>query len=128
MKLNIKFPDNLVTDDLLRQQRIPCLCKISTRFEISFSVTIPESTGLVFDWSREELELRAVAGAGGQYTHYANSLITLSKIGQDLYEIIDLEMFYRSFGWCTVLRNGQYAVPGNFWDEEFIQNYEQEGD
>ncbi|MBX9409448.1 hypothetical protein K5E40_27705 [Pseudomonas baetica] len=122
MKLHIHFPDNLISDDLLRQQRIPCLCKVSKQFEISFSDTVPESSGIVSGWSREELERRAVAGAGGQYTHYANSLITLSKISEGLYQIIDLEMFYRSFGWCTVFRDGQYAPAGNFWDDEPAQN------
>jgi hypothetical protein len=115
LKLNIHFLANRITDDLLRQQRIPCLCKVSTQFEISFPDTVPESSGIVSDWSREELERRAVTGAGGLYTHYANSLITLSKIGGGLYQIIDLEMFYRSFGWCAVFRDGQYAPAGNFW-------------
>ncbi|WP_095120370.1 hypothetical protein [Pseudomonas sp. Irchel s3f10] len=118
MKLNIHFPDNLISDDLLRQQRIPCLCKVSTQFEISFSDTVPESSGIVSGWSRDELERRAVAGAGGQYTHYANGLITLSKISEGLYQIVDLEMFYRSFGWCAVFRDGQYAPAGYFWDDE----------
>ena len=93
MKLHIHFPDNLISDDLLRQQRIPCLCKVSTQFEISFSDTVPEASGIVSGWSRDELERRAIAGAGGQYTHYANSLITLSNISEGLYQIIDLEMF-----------------------------------
>jgi hypothetical protein len=74
--------------------------------------------GIVSGWNREELERHAVAGAGGQYTHYANSLITLSKIGEGLYQIIDLEMFCPSFGWCAVFRDGQYAPAGNFWDDE----------
>ena len=106
------------TDRLLKQERIPCLCKISKEFEISFSDTVPESSGIVSEWSRNELELRAVAGGGGQYTNYANSLITLQKIGEGLYKIIDLEMFYTIFGWCVVLKDGEYAPPGNFWDEE----------
>jgi hypothetical protein len=54
MKLNINFPDNLITDELLRQERIPCLCKISKEFEISFSDTIPESSGIVSEWDRKE--------------------------------------------------------------------------
>ncbi len=82
----------------------------------------PESSGIVSGWNREELERRAIAGAGGQYTHYANSLITLSKMSEGLYQIIDLEMFYRSFGWCIVFRDGQYAPAGNFWDDEPTQN------
>lgn len=118
MKLNIDFPENMITDDLLLQERIPCLCKISKEFEISFSDTVPESSGVVSEWDRKELELRAIAGGGGKYTHYANSLITLQKIEGNVYKIIGLEMFYTIFGWCVVLKDGEYAPPGDFWDEE----------
>ncbi|WLI27788.1 hypothetical protein PSH61_18430 [Pseudomonas rhodesiae] len=118
MKLNISFSQNMHTEQLLRQERITCLCKISKEFEIYFSVTIPETFGIVSEWDRSELELRAVAGGGGQYTHYANSLITLSEIKPNVYKIIGLEMFYKNFGWCVVLKDGEYAPPGDFWDEE----------
>ncbi len=118
MKLNIDFPNNMITDELLMQERIPCFCKISTDFEISFSDTVPESSGLVSAWDRRELELRAIAGAGGRYTPFANGLITLRKVGEGVYKILDLEMFYKSYGWCAVLREGEYAPPGDFWDEE----------
>ncbi|MDH0650327.1 hypothetical protein N5D48_26105 [Pseudomonas sp. GD03858] len=118
MKLNITFPENLITNELLGQKLIPCVCKISKEFEVSFSETVPESSGLVSDWDRKELELRALAGGGGRYTHHANSLITLEKISESSYKIIDLEMFYRSYGWCAVIRGGEYAPPGDFWDEE----------
>lgn len=118
MKLNIDFPNNRITDELLMQERIPCFCKISTDFEISFSDTVPESSGLVSAWDRRELELRAIAGAGGRYTHFANGLITLRKVGEGVYKILDLEMFCTGYGWCAVLRGGEYAPPGDFWDEE----------
>lgn len=118
MKLVIRFPQDMRTEQLLRQSRIPCLCKVSKDFEISFSDTVPASSGFVCDWDRREFELRAVAGGGGKYTHYANGLITLRKIGVDTYKIIDLEMFYTNFGWCAILKDGEYAPPGNFWDEE----------
>ncbi|POA56494.1 MULTISPECIES: hypothetical protein [unclassified Pseudomonas] len=118
MNLSIEFPSDMRTEQLLRQVRIPCLCRISSKFEVSFSDTVPISYGVVLEWDRKELELRAVAGGGGQYTHYANSLITLREIKANLYKIIDLEMFYTDFGWCVVLKDGEYAPPGNFWDEE----------
>ncbi|WP_169315892.1 hypothetical protein, partial [Pseudomonas syringae] len=114
MKLKIDFPKSMITDELLGQKRIPCFCKVSKEFEISFSDTVPESSGVVSGWDRRELELRAVAGAGGRYTHFANGLITLQKIDEDVYKIIDLEMFYRSYGWGTVLRGGGYTPPGDF--------------
>jgi len=118
VKLNIVFPENMKTEQLLMQERIPCVCKISKNFEISFSDTVPEATGTVSEWDRRELELRAIAGAGGHYTHYANSLITLVAIEPGIYKIKSLEFFYVNFGWCAVISNGEYAQPGDFWDEE----------
>lgn len=47
MKLNIDFPGNMITDELLTQDWIPCFCKVSKGFEISFSDTVPESSGVV---------------------------------------------------------------------------------
>ena len=118
MKLNIVFPESMKTEQLLMQERIPCVCKISKNFEISFSDIIPEAIGTVLEWDREELELRAVAGAGGRYTHYANSLITLAALEPDVYNIMSLDFFYVNFGWCAVISKGEYAPPGKFWDDE----------
>jgi hypothetical protein len=118
MKLNICFPENMRTEQLLEQERIPCFCKISKEFEISFSDVVSKASGFVSEWDRRELELRAIAGGGGQYTHYANSLITLRMIEPNVYRIVELEMFYASFGWCVVLKDGEYAPLGDFWDEE----------
>ncbi|NBF04897.1 hypothetical protein GV819_21665 [Pseudomonas sp. Fl5BN2] len=87
-------------------------------FEICFSDTVPESSGIVLEWDRKELESRAVAGGGGQYTHYANSLIALKEIESGLYQIIDLDMFYPGFGWCEVLKKGEYSLSSGFWGEE----------
>ncbi|WP_448093796.1 hypothetical protein [Pseudomonas lini] len=93
MKLNINFPKSIVADDLLKQERIPCFCKVSKEFEILFSDTVRESSGVVSGWDRTELEIRTVAGAGGRYTHFANGLITLQKIDEGVYKILILEMF-----------------------------------
>lgn len=118
MKIKIDFPKNMITDGLIVQERIPCVCKIARNFEVCFSDTVPESSGIVEEWDRQALESRAVAGGGGEYTHYANGLITLRKIDDHYYEITDLQMFYYLYGWCYVVKNGEYAEPGKFWDEE----------
>jgi len=118
VRLEICFPKNMISEMLLENEKIPCICKISDKFEIYFSDTVPDVTGIVTDWDRKELELRAVAGAGGKYTHFSNSLITLNKIGDDSYNIIYLSIFYVNFGWCDVLIDGEYAPPGKYWDEE----------
>lgn len=118
MKLNISFPENIHAEQLLKQERIPCLCKISKEFEVFISDAVLEVSGFVSEWGRDELELRAVAGGGGKYTHYANSLITLKRIEANVYKVVGFEMFYANFGWCVVLKDGEYAPPMSFWDEE----------
>ena len=118
MKLNIVFPRAMIAESLLAQRLIPCVCKISKQFEICFLDPLPEVAGVVSEWDRSELELRAISGVGGQYSHYAHGRVTLKKIQADVYQILDLEMFYRLFGWCSVLNDGIYAQPGKFWDDE----------
>ncbi|WP_074924326.1 hypothetical protein [Delftia lacustris] len=120
MKLHIRFPQNLITVDLLKQKQIPCLVRISNEFEVIFFDTVPDVSGIVYGWDRDELERRAVASGGGEYTHSARSLITLMREENDIYQIVDLKMFYRSFGWCAVVKNGQYADPGKFWDDDIL--------
>ena len=118
MKLNIEFPRNMITEELLNQKNIPCFCKVSGDFQISFQEPLPEVAGKVSEWDRIKLEERALAGAGGEYTHYTNGMITLKEIGLTQYQIIDLSFFCRSYGWCTIIENGIYATPKDFWDEE----------
>jgi len=118
MNLNIQIPKNLVTEELLRQKNIPCFCRVSRDFEISLQDPFPDVTGKVSDWDRRELEKRAMAGAGGKYTHYTNGLITIKEIDANQYHIIDLSLFCCSSGWCPIVENGVYATPKELWDKE----------
>ena len=118
MMLLIDFPQNMVTKDLLGQVEIPCLCKVSDKFEVHFFDSTPESDGLIVEWDRRELELRAVPGVGGEYSHHALGLITIREVSEGTYEVVDLELFSSMFGWCPVMISGQYAPPGRFWDKE----------
>lgn len=118
MILQIKFPDNLVTGSLCKQKDIPCTVQISNKFEILFSIVIPNTIGIVQEWDRQLLEERAIASAGGIYTHNEPALITLSKRTEDSYDIVELSIFYNDFGWCPVIRNKEYAIPNQFWDND----------
>ncbi|WP_075675003.1 hypothetical protein [Stenotrophomonas sp. TD3] len=111
MKLRVSFPDNLASEDLINQERIPCLCKVADCFEVVIFDSSPEVTGVIEEWDRRELALRAVAGAGGKYSHYARGLITIRPVSLGLYDVIDLQFFYASMGWCPVIRDGEYAPP-----------------
>lgn len=118
MMLKIKFPDNLITGMLSKQKNIPCRVQVSDKFEVMFFTVIPDTLGIVYDWDRELFEERAMAGAGGMYTHYKPALITLNQESDDIYEIVELSLFYNDFGWCPVIHNGAYAPPVNFWDSD----------
>ncbi|MDQ4629831.1 hypothetical protein [Janthinobacterium lividum] len=116
--LNIDFPQDLTVVEMLQQKSIPCFCRVAKDFEIIFQSPLPESVGVVQGWDSALLEERAVAGGGGRYTHYAFAMITLEKFQANVYKINDLSLFYTSFGWCPILINGEYAPPGNFWDND----------
>ena len=118
MILNINFPDNLITASLLQQRNIPCICRVSTIFEISFQSPLPEAAGTVDGWDRKEIDDRAPAGAGGKYTHYALSQVTLKIVAPNQYQINDLAFFNRTVGWCPIVVDGELSEAGLFWDDE----------
>jgi hypothetical protein len=118
LQLHISLPKNLITADLVRQKNIPCLCKVAKDFEIEFMDPLPEATGVVQGWDRLLLEERAIAGVGGAYTHYTFGLVTLDQIEPNVYKIVDLAFFNRIFGWCPILKDGEYTPPGKFSDDE----------
>ncbi|WP_288821598.1 hypothetical protein [uncultured Leclercia sp.] len=118
MILQINFPDNLVTGLLSEQKNIPCTIKVSDKFEVIFSTVIPCTVGIIYEWDRQLLEERAIAKAGGVYTHNEPALITLNKKTEDSYEVVELHVFYNDFGWCPVIKDGGYAIPNQFWDSD----------
>ncbi|MFJ5503261.1 hypothetical protein ACIPUO_03480 [Pectobacterium carotovorum] len=118
MILEINFPDNLITGLLSEQKNIPCTIKVSDKFEVIFSTVVPCTAGIMREWDRQLLEERAIARAGGVYTHDEPALITLNKKTKDSYEVVDLYVFYNDFGWCPVIKDREYAVPNQFWDSD----------
>ena len=108
MQLTIKLPDNLIVKDLLEKKNIPCLGKIKgLLFEIEFLYPLPQATGTVDGWTHEEIDERVPAGAGGEYTHYSFTQITLRSVGGDIYDVVDLSFFNFIRGWLPVLINGE---------------------
>ncbi len=118
MRLKIEFPDNLITQKLLAQVRIPCRCLVEADFHVTVSETIPSVTGTIVDWDGEMLDLRVPRYVGGTVSHDAFGLISLRLVGANLYDVIELEMFNRTVGWCPVIADGEYGPPGQFWDED----------
>lgn len=118
MILHITLPKNLISEGMLRQKNIPCLCKVGKAFEIELLAPLPEATGVVQDWDWKLLAERSIAGVGGIYTHYRFGIVTLEPVQDDAYRIIDLAFFDTCFGWCPILEQGEYAPPGKFYDDD----------
>ena len=92
LKVTVNFDDNLYTKKILEVNNVPCLCKISSTFEIDFLEAIPQVTGKVLNWNHKDIDARIPAGAGGDYTHYKFSMISISKMDKNLYIIASLEL------------------------------------
>ncbi|WP_141261634.1 hypothetical protein [Komagataeibacter diospyri] len=119
MKLRISFPDNFISEMTIDQKFVPCLCKISRDFEIEFRAPLQEVVGIVSEWDIELINERAPAGMGGKYTYYADGEISIERISDDMYRILDLKMFYPASGWRPVIKDGDYAVPKEgLWEME----------
>lgn len=118
MILQITFPDNLVTGLLAEQKNIPCVIKVAGKFEVVFTTVIPFVVGIMHEWDRQLLEERAIARAGGAYTHNDPALITLKKREDGKYDVVNLSVFYNDFGWFPVVKDRKYAAPIKFWDSD----------
>lgn len=77
-----------------------------------------ELFGEVSEYNRALFEQRVIARAGGNYIYNEPSLITLSRVSKGVYRVVNLFVFYSDFGWCSVIENGDYMEPLQFWDND----------
>ncbi|GAA6143712.1 hypothetical protein [Hydrogenophaga sp. 5NK40-0174] len=109
--LNIAFPDNLICEGMVRQVDIPSLAKVSgsKTFTLEFPLLFPGIIGQVTGWTPELVADRAPAGAGGEFTHVKDSLVSLRKVDSTSYRIIALKFFYASHGWLNLVEGGTWS-------------------
>ncbi|CAM9350901.1 hypothetical protein [Acinetobacter bereziniae] len=123
LKVNVNFDDNLYTKKILEVNNVPCLCKISSTFEIDFLEAIPQVTGKVLNWNHKDIDARIPAGAGGDYTHYKFSMISISKMDKNLYIIEKLSMFdLWSGGWINIIENREYTELIEEGEPDWLKN------
>tara|TARA_Y100001954_G_C15433048_1_gene417811 strand:- start:128 stop:580 length:453 start_codon:yes stop_codon:yes gene_type:complete len=120
--LSAQFPSNLRTRSLLTQVDIPCLCRINySDFEMEFRLPLQPTLGRVTGHEMKEIEVRAPAGAGGEFIYYNEGLVSLSPLKPGSYSIVKLALFDEFVGWCPIILNSEYAAPRNFDDvDDFV--------
>lgn len=56
---------------------------------------------------------------GGKYTYYADGEISIERISDDMYRILDQKMFYPESGCRPVIKDGDSAVSKEgLWEME----------
>jgi hypothetical protein len=122
MELDITFPNNLSTAEMLKVRRIPCLCSIDGEdFNIAFQPPLPDVSGKVCGWTPSIISERAPAGVGGQYTYFCFGMVSLVQKQETMYRIVDLYFFDRNYGWCGIVENGTLSVSHNFYDKNSVE-------
>jgi hypothetical protein len=111
IRLHIRFPDNIIADEVIKQKHIPCFCKYRGELEVSFNSPLPEAIGKVDGLSMTDLSDRASAGAGGHYIFFEFGMITLRMIEKEVFDVVDLLFFDGTEGWRTIVENGELAPP-----------------
>jgi hypothetical protein len=76
-----------------------------------FQAPLPQAQGHVEGWTHKDIDARAPAGAGGEYTHYCFGMVTLNKTKEHLFNIVDLAFFSDTLGWFPVMDDGKLAEP-----------------
>ncbi len=118
MFLLIDIPQNIRKDELIKQQDIPCFCKVSNQFILTLDFDPFILEGEVIKWDKDKLSLMYPSGVGGEYIYYTHAMISISKILDCKYKIESLEFFNSYSGWCSIVINGEYA-PEKEYDEKF---------
>ncbi len=118
MFLIIDIPQNLRTDELIKQQDIPCFCKVSDKFILTLDLDTFLLNGEIIGLDKNKLNLIYPAGVGREYTYYNHAMISISKIVNCKYKIESLKFFNAYSGWCSILIDGEYA-PEQKYDEDF---------
>lgn len=123
LTLTIDFSDILLVQELIKLQDIPCFCRVSgnVSFELEFQNPLPQAIGKVEGWTASLIDERSWAGAGGLYTHYCFSMVSIEPIRQGFYRIMSLKFFNRSCGWCRLIEDGNWAVPALNSQEELAE-------
>ncbi|CAN7744941.1 MULTISPECIES: hypothetical protein [unclassified Variovorax] len=60
----------------------------------------------------------APAGGGAEFTHYRNAEVTLREPATEVFQIMDLSLFYADMGWLPAVIDGKYAPACGVWDVE----------
>ena len=98
--------------DALELDAVPCVCWVDQEnFRVTFTLPLFEMISHIRTWERCKLEQVAPALAGVNYSHHYHGLITMERLTEGEYRVVDLKFFYRSVGWIQVVKNGDYATP-----------------
>ena len=111
--MNIEFPSLLIEQMFLESKLIPCICKISGEINIDFSPPISTSVfkGVINNVANDEIESRIIPCVGGQYYSINHSQITIEKVEEGSYQVLELKLFNLGpeFGWTTFITGGSYG-------------------
>lgn len=58
------------------------------------------------------------------YTHYCFGMVTLEKLDDDVYRLVDLLFFKSDPGWCSIVKGGELDEPLQWHNQQEIDEVE----
>lgn len=112
MELKINDGNHAKFSDLFKRRNIPCIVKVKHKgLEIAFpeALNIGECSGSIVSYDSVLMKERLFFSAGGTYLIYEPALVTLKKIEENLFSVIDFSIFYSFLGRINIIKNGEYS-------------------
>lgn len=121
MNLNIVFPNDLFTAKTIQQNDIPCVCQVmlSGNFRVVFSELLFEASGFMSEFDENDINYRFPVLAGGAFAQHCNAMITLKRVNNDKYQVVNLKFFHSLAGWISLIESGEFTPINECEDGDY---------
>lgn len=103
MKIRLSLAPDLRSQSVVQQRWIPCRLEIGTIGNLlRFPDVLNGTAAEIVEYDRERLEQRAYSLGGGDYAFLNPALVTLDNLGDSIFKVAELRLFYEMKGWITV--------------------------
>lgn len=97
--------------DTMELRDIPCVCKVmlDEDFYVIFNEPLFDVSGFMSEFDKKEIDSRFPALTGGLVTQYCNAMISVERINDEKFHVVNLKFFHSLDGWVSLIEYGDFV-------------------